>query len=472
MEKKIIFGTDGWRGILDSEINDGTVAIAAQAFADYLINREKKHLIKTAIGYDGRKYSREFAEIFAQVLSGNDIDIHLSNSIIPTPVLSYYVKTMGFSAGVMITASHNPKEYNGIKFKDYYGGPFLTHETIKVESFLKSNPVKSNEENIFQTDFLSIYCNQLERLIDFDLLRRKNLNLLIDSMGGAGQQILENILSKHQISCKTIYKIAKPDFSGRQAEPIEINLAPLKERLQKGNFSFGIATDGDADRCGVMLEDGNWLSAQETILLLSDYLINVKKVSGALVKTSSVTDKLKAFFTASGREVFDVQVGFKYICEKMISADVAFGAEESGGFGYKNHIPERDGILSGLIIAEMLAHSGKQKLSDYLTEKRKQFGKVFYNRIDKHYNNEDRVDKLPELFSHAPKSIAGFKLLGMQEYFSSRGIINGLKLILGERNRWLLIRASETEPLIRLYAEGESDEEVQNILEAGKLFFP
>lgn len=472
MEKKIIFGTDGWRGLLHSEINNETVAIAAQAFADYLISREGKSSIKTAVGYDGRKYSREFAEVFSRVLSGNNICVHLSNSIIPTPVLSYYVKAMRFSAGVMITASHNPKEYNGIKFKDYYGGPFLTEETIKVESFLNCSAVKFNDEIIFQTDFLQIYINQLERFIDFPLLRNKNLNILIDSMSGAGQQLLENVLCKNQINCKTIYKLAKSDFSGRLAEPIEKNLAPLREELLKGSYSLGIATDGDADRCGIMLDDGSWLSAQETILLLADYLINVKKISGALVKTASVTDKLKAFFQTAKREVLDVQVGFKYICEKMISEDIAFGAEESGGFGYKNHIPERDGILSGLIFSEMLAVSGKQKLSDYILEKRKHFGNIFYSRIDKHYPKEDRVDKLPALFLNPPQVIAGFALLGINEYYGSHKVVNGLKFILGKRNRWLLIRASETEPLIRIYAEGESNEELQNIISAGNMFFP
>ncbi len=472
MGKSIIFGTDGWRGIIDAEINKETTAIAAQAFADYLNNREKNKSIKCAVGYDGRKYSKEFADIFAQVLSGSKIVVHLSNSVIPTPVLSYYVKANDFSAGAMITASHNPKEYNGIKFKDYYGGPFLTEETLIVESYLGKSEIKMSHNNILQRDFLSIYYNQLENFINFNLITKGNLNILIDSMAGAGQQVLESILNRHNINCKTIYKIAQPDFDGRMAEPIEKNLTPLSEELQKGNYSLGIATDGDADRCGVMLDDGSWLSAQETILLLADYIVNIKNISGSIVKTSSVTDKLRANFKNREREVYDVQVGFKYICEKMISEDVAFGAEESGGFGYKNHIPERDGILSGLIFCEMLATNGSQKLSEYLMKKRKQFGNIFYSRIDKHYEKVDRIEKLPRLLSNPPNKIAGFKLFGIKEFYSSRGIVNGIKFLLGEKNRWLLIRSSETEPIIRIYAEGESNEEVKNILDSGASFFP
>lgn len=471
MGKNIIFGTDGWRGIIDTEINKETTAIAAQGFADYLINREQNKSIKCAVGFDGRNFSKGFADIFAQVLSGNKIAVHLSDSVIPTPVLSYYVKANGFAAGAMITASHNPKEYNGIKFKDYYGGPFLTEETLIVESYLGKSEIKMSRENILQKDFLSIYYDQIENFIDFNLIAKGNLNILIDSMAGAGQQVLESILKKHNVNCKTIFEIAEPDFCGRMAEPIAVNLNPLSDELQKGNYSLGIATDGDADRCGVMLDDGSWLSAQETILLLADYTVNIKNISGSIVKTSSVTDKLRANFKNREREVYDVQVGFKYICEKMISEDVAFGAEESGGFGYKNHIPERDGILSGLIFCEMLAAHGSQKLSEYLKIKRKQFGNIFYSRIDKQYEKADRIKKLPLLFSTPPNNIAGFNLFGIKEFYSSRRIVNGLKFMLGEKNRWLLIRSSETEPIIRIYAEGESDEEVKNILDAGESFF-
>jgi phosphomannomutase len=250
--------------------------------------------------------------IFAEVLSGNKIKVYLSKSITPTPVLSYFVKVSGLSAGVEITASHNPPKYNGVKFKANYGGPFFTEETHKVEKLIGKSKIIRSEENIVRTDFLPIYLEQIESLIDFEAIRKSNINVLIDSMGGAGDKLIQNILEKYKIKCETIFGESDINFYGRLAEPIEKNLEPLKTKLSNENiYSMGLATDGDADRLGVLLENGEWLSAQETILLLSDYLINVKKLTGHIVKTSSVTNKLEHIFSSVGRNIFEVQVGFK-----------------------------------------------------------------------------------------------------------------------------------------------------------------
>ncbi|MCX6149267.1 MAG: phosphoglucomutase [Ignavibacteriales bacterium] len=466
----IIFGTDGWRGLLDSEMNKKSVSIVAQAFSDYLKNNFKNN-ITAAVGFDGRRLSKEFANIFAKILSGNGIKVFLSDSICPTPVLSYYVKANSLNAGIMITASHNPDIYNGVKFKANYGGPFPTEETLKVEQLLGINSINKNKKNVIEEYFLPVYLNQLEKYVDFEMIKKSGLKILIDSMGGAGQEIISSLLSKYGIESKTIFGKASQDFYGRNAEPIKKNLYPLSKELKKEKiYAFGIATDGDADRCGVMLSNGKWLSAQETILLLTDYIVNTKKISGHIVKTSSVTDKLRSNFETVTRKVYDVQVGFKYVCEKMIEEEVAFGCEESGGYGYKNHIPERDGILTGLILLEMLANSGNNKLSDLVTEKRKQFGNIFYDRIDFDYENEDRIQKLPELYRNPPQLISGFKVKSMYKFFSSRGDINGLKFILEGDCRWLLLRASETEPMVRIYSEGQSDSDVNNLLEQGMQF--
>ncbi|MDP4192185.1 MAG: phosphoglucomutase [Bacteroidota bacterium] len=468
MNDNIIFGTDGWRALLDSEINHQTVKLVAQAFADYINSKNASSKeCKVAVAFDGRKYSNEFAEIFSQVLSGNSILTFLSDKIIPTPALSYFVKANSLDAGVMITASHNPPIYNGIKFKASYGGPFVTEETLKVEKLLNKNAVKSSNDKICKTDFLPIYYRQLEEYIDFKSIQDSGLNILVDSMSGAGQRYLEELLKRHGCSATTIFSQIHEEFSGRSPEPIEKNLIPLKNFLiENPGFSFAAATDGDADRCGIMLEDGRWLSAQYTILLLNDYFVNCKHISGGLVKTSSVTDKIK-LFESPARKVYDVQVGFKYICEKMTSEDIAIGCEESGGFGYKNHIPERDGLLSTLLMAEMLAKSGYSKLSDYFEEKEKIFGQIFYDRIDYKYEFNDRMSKLPDLFKNPPKEICSLKVTGISEFYSSRNIINGLKFNLLGNSRWLLLRSSETEPLIRIYSEGNSNSEVKELLQAG-----
>lgn len=442
----------------------------AQAFASFLVSTsEEKDTLKVAVGYDGRKYSKEFATLFARVLSGNNILTYLSEKTGPTPVVSYYVKNKRLNAGVMITASHNPPEYNGVKFKGSYGGPFKTNDTLRVESLFDHDLIQADEEKLHQIDLRSVYYTNLKRVIDFDLIKESGLSVLIDSMGGAGQQIIETVLDEYEIPAKTIYKIAEPDFSGRAAEPLPQNLIPLSEELKKSEYSLGLATDGDADRLGVMMETGEWLGAQETILLLADYLVNVKKLSGHIVKTSSVTHKLNQF-ADSKRKVISVQVGFKYICDEMLKDNVLFGAEESGGYGYSFHLPERDGILSGLLFTEMLAASGYKKLSQYVNEKRKQYGEIYYQRLDVKYDKEDRNTLLPRLAKAPPASIGGFTINSMEEYMSSRNVINGLKFTLEGETRWVLIRCSETEPMLRLYAEGNSDAESKNLLnEAQKL---
>jgi len=451
----IIFGTDGWRGLLDSEVNSESISIVAQAFADY--NNLKFSDPKIAIGYDGRRNSKRFAEIFAEILSGNGIKVLLSDRVVPTPVLSYFVKENKLNSGVMITASHNPPQYNGIKFKADYGGPFLTDETLEVEKLIGKTTIKKSSNNIEHLNFLLSYVAKLEKLIDFEAIRQSRLKILIDSMGGTGADYLERILLAHNIPAKTIYSPPDEKFYNRLAEPIEKNLDPLKNELIQNEFSIGLATDGDADRLGVMLDNGDWLSAQETILLLADYVINKKHFAGNIVKTSSVTDKLKTLFQTDVRKVIDVQVGFKYITEEMIKSQIAFGCEESGGFGYGIHIPERDGLISALLMVEMLANSGYHKLSEYVNHKRKEFGQIYYSRIDLTYEKEDRINKLPSLFNKNLQKINDFDIKEVKTFLSSRGILNGIKFILEGDNRWLLLRSSETEPIIRIYAEGQGD---------------
>ena len=460
----IIFGTDGWRALLDSEINDDSVSVVAQAFADYLNSNFNNPTC--AVGFDGRKNSKNFADLFSKVLSGNNIKVTLSIGITPTPVVSYFVKHNNHSAGVMITASHNPAEYNGIKFKANYGGPFFTEETHKVEKLLYKSEIKQSKHNIVLEDFTLPYKRQIYRMIDFASLDKSDLSVLIDSMGGAGQTFIQDLLLETDIEVDTIYGEADENFSGRNAEPIEKNLNELSDILRNSEYSLGLATDGDADRCGVILDNGDWLSAQETILILSDYIKNIRQIKGSLVKTSSVTNKLNQFFENDECKVYDVQVGFKYICEKMIQEDIAFGGEESGGFGYKGHIPERDGILTSLLLIEMLSKSGHKKLSDYVKEKRKIFGEVFYDRIDHPYHKSDRNELLPNIFSRHLSKIGQFNVESVHEFYSSRNVINGLKYNL-VNGCWLLMRSSETEPLVRIYAEGNSTAEVKLILSSG-----
>lgn len=464
---EIFFGTDGWRARLGEEMNEETIAVVAQAFAVYLKAQTESSKPSVAIAYDTRLASDTFAKVFSLVLSGNGIDVFLSDQIIPTPILSFAVKNRNCNAGVMITASHNPPEYNGVKFKSSLGGPFSSDETKKVESFLHESSIKKSPKNIKEVNFLPEYINHIETLIHFDKIRTAQLPVLVDSMGGAGLKILEHILKEKGCPIETIYGEKSQNFHGRLAEPIEANLSPLMTHLKKGCYALGLATDGDGDRLGVCLENGIWFSAQKTILLLVDYIKNIRKIPGHIVKTSSVTDKLTINFESSEVRVYEVQVGFKYIADLMIEETIAFGGEESGGFGYGIHLPERDGIFSALIILEMLATSHYQKISEYVNSRLSILGDVFYDRIDYLYDQPDKNRLLPQLSEKECNNLGEFKVTEIKKYYTSRGVVNGLKFIFEGDCRWLLIRSSETEDIIRFYAEGNSNEEVEYILNHG-----
>lgn len=439
------------------------MALAARAFADYLLERESSP--KAAIGYDNRRRSREFAEIFAEVLSGAGVRAFLSNQIIPTPALSYAVAARGFAAGAMITASHNPPAYNGVKFKASYGGPFLAEETRKIERLVGASRVRRDARLVKEVDFRSHYVKRLALLCETESF--PDGPALVDSMGGAGGRVIEDALELLGIRVNTIFAEPREDFYGRAAEPIEKNLAPLAENLRNDKYVVGLATDGDADRLGVALENGEWLSAQETILILADFLVNVKKSPGDIVKTASVTDRLRERFEGDGRRVAETQVGFKYVCEEMLAREAAFGCEESGGYGFRDHIPERDGALSALYFLAAMGAAGARDASELHEAKRAEFGTVFYDRIDFPYDGEDRVELLTRVAENPPDRVEDYAVERFDAYRDARGRVNGAKFALEGGARWLLVRVSETEPLVRLYAEGRDRDEPKRLLDAG-----
>jgi len=466
---KISFGTDGWRGLLDQEVNRASVQRVAQALSVFI--KESGRSKRVAVGYDGRRDSAMLAQAFSEVLSGNGIDVFLSDRVVPTPFVSFATKKICADAGVMITASHNPPNYNGIKFKTTSGSPFLTHQTKEVESLLDVNEVVASKDRIKVADFYVDYINHVKRFINLDIIAASGLKVVVDSMSGAGGTIIEDILKPLGVEVTTIFGTPQEDFSGRLAEPIMKNLSPLSDVLANGDFSLGLATDGDADRLGVMTNKGEFMNIQETILYLADYIKTVKKTPGSFVKTASVTDKLLDEKLFADTQVIDVQVGFKYVAEAMIENYAVFGVEESGGFGLRGHIPERDGILSALLFLEMVAASGLDKLDDFIDQKRNKFGRIFYDRIDFHCHSAKRFAVLDLLAKNAPAIISGHKVLSFQSYQGCDGQINGLKLRLKGNPRWLLLRVSETEPMVRVYAEGQNNDEVSAFLQEGKRLF-
>lgn len=470
--QKIKFGNDGWRALLDEVFTEENLSHVAQAFALYLTSNAL-HEKPVAIGFDGRKNSKQSAELFASILSGNNIAVLLSDVIIPTPVLSYSVVQNNCAAGIMITASHNPSNYNGVKFKGAYGGPFLVEETRNVEALLNNvTEIPHSTKHITVKNFLPEYVEHLKTVVDFGLLKayaqnpKNNPSVLIDSMGGAGKTILEDILVELGWRAQTIFGTPEASFYDRNPEPIEKNLEALQYNTSVTDALLGIATDGDADRCSIVYENGKWMTAQETILALLWHLHTYKQWRGCIITSVSVTDKVRLLAERWGEKIFAANVGFGHITEIMLKEQFLFGAEESGGFGFQNHLPERDGILSGLLMCELIVLSGKS-LQEIMDEIYAVVGKLFYVRKDFSCEQNSWAKISQRLISKEEKTIAHFPVLSKQIYKEGERSV-GVKYFFGD-SHWLLFRASQTEQLIRMYAEGTSQEDVVALLREGEI---
>ncbi len=374
----------------------------------------------------------------------------------------------------MITASHNPATYNGVKFNAAYGGPFISEETRKVASFLQDVPVRERSiDTITQKNFLPEYIEQLRTVVDFDALRsfaadpKNNPSVIIDSMGGAGQTLIEDILNDLGWRAQTIFGAPEPNFYDRRPEPIEKNLEPLFYNVKVTDAILGIATDGDADRCAVCFEDGKWISVQQSILLLLWHLHEYKKLNGAVIKSVPVTDKVRVLAEQWHLPYYDVNVSFQNITDIMMKTGYLIGVEESAGFGIQGHIPERDGILSGLLFCEMIAKSGKS-LHELWEEIKTTVGDLHYQRLDIPAASFDRVELLHHFDHFKPsKNLEEFYIEKVWKLYD-KDTINGVKFLFGN-SRWLLVRASMTEPIIRVYAEGRTDDEMNRLINEGKM---
>jgi phosphomannomutase len=468
----IKFGANGWRAKVGSVFTEENLIRVAEAFSRYLLSKNAAG--KTvAVGYDGRAHSKQYAEKFSNILSVNGITVFLSDAVIPTPMLSFAVRRYSCAAGIMVTASHNPPSYNGVKFKAGYGGPFLAEETEAVHRFL--NEAIENRESpdrVHLKNFLPEYIDHLKTIIDFSALQKyaadpaNTASVMIDSMGGAGKTILEDILVDVGWRAQTIFGTPEENFYDRLPEPIGQNLAPLMYNTEITDAILGIATDGDADRCSIIYEDGAWMTAQENILALLWHLHKNKKWSGAVIKSASVSDKVRVLAEQWHQKVYDVNVGFSNVTDVMLREQFMFGAEESGGFGFQHHIPERDGILSGLMFCEMIAMSGKS-LREIWKEITASTGDVHYGRIDIPGESIDREEALKRCEHYRPSDAMEFYYVLVVRKYHDHDLLNGIKYSFGD-SRWLLVRISQTESMIRIYAEGRNDEEVKLFLEEGK----
>ncbi len=450
--QEIKFGTDGWRGVIGANFTFDNLKILSQAVADFLGAGKT-----VAVGFDTRFLSDKFADTTANILKNNGINVLLSDRAIPTPALSFVVKSRGLDLGVMITASHNPAEYNGFKIKTPSGGAAGSELTTKVEELLGKTAVKLEAENpgkLSKQDFVTEYVKFIRSYIDLKKIKNKKFRIIVDAMHGSGDSFIELILKGSDIRVEFLRNTINPSFGGIRPEPLEENLLELRTRMKKEKFDLGLALDGDADRIAAVASGGVFIHPQKILGLLALHLNQDRRWSGGIVKTivgSTMMDRIADFLKV---KLYETPVGFKYISNLMTTQDIVAGGEEAGGMGVKGYIPERDGTVAGLLLLEMMVYRNKDILK-ILNEMEKQFGRFYYLREDLHL--KDRVELNKDAM---PKELLGSKVIQIKDY-------DGLKLIC-EDESWLMFRASGTEPIMRLYAEAKNLTRSKKLLLLGK----
>jgi phosphomannomutase len=464
---QIKFGTDGWRAVIAEDFNFENVARVAQATADFWkseILNPKSEIFgrepKVIIGFDRRFFSDKFAQITAEVFAGNDFQVVLTPEPTPTPSVSFAVKHLHAIGGVMITASHNPPIFNGFKLKSFYGGSSDSETCKVVESFLDKNPpaIRNPQSAIQISDVRPAHYAALKKLVDFKLIAKSKLRFAHDALFGVGAGCFEQLLAG--TTCKVTTLNGEHDvlFGGINPEPIEKNYARSQKFLRAHPHDICLVTDGDADRVGGMDGHGNYLSTHQIICLLLHHFVVNRKQTGRVVKALTTTSMVDKMCTAYNLPLIETGVGFKYICAEMLKGGVLLGAEESGGIGFPDHIPERDGIAAGLMLLELLA-TEKISVNKVLTKLEKQFGPHCYGRIDAHFPLEKRGVLMEFLQKNPPARLLRSPLAGMKTF-------DGVKFV-AEDSSWLMLRGSGTEPILRIYAEAKSVADVQKLLKLG-----
>lgn len=448
----IKFGTDGFRGIIGDNYTFENLRKIAQAHADSLKERGGKKVI---IGYDSRFMSKDFALVVADVFSSNGFKTVVSKGITTTPTLSLAVKQLRFDEGVMITASHNGYKYNGYKVKGKYGGP-ATEDIIKdIESRIGKSETKAGDGSFKEEDITDIYIERLKSYFDKSIFTQRQIKIVHDPMYATSSGIYNRILEDTFITVEPINSWYNPYFGGHHPEPIDKNLSLLKAKVVATQADIGIANDGDSDRVGVVDEKGEFVSTQILYALLLLHTVRNRKQKGSIVKTVSTTYLADRIAKKEKRKIHKTPVGFKYVADIMLKEKVAFGGEESGGYGFGFHIPERDGILSGLLILEMMNLYSKP-ISEIVKDLFKEFGEAYYRREDLKVEGRQGLDFVQRMKQFEEKEFAGYKISEIDK-------TDGVRIIF-EDDSWILFRASGTEPVLRIYAEAPSPHKVDRLI--------
>ena len=466
----IKFGTDGWRAVIGEDYTFDNVRACAASVAMYL----KKHGLADRgliVGYDARYASEDFADAVAEVVAAQGIKVALTSVLCPTPVVSYSIIDRKAGGGVVITASHNPWRWNGFKYKPDYGGSASPEIVAQLEEALPDlvgRDVPRMEIGAAKAagmvemfDPRPPYLAQLARLIDLDSLKSAGLNVAYDAMYGTGAGYFGALLDGGKTKVTELHGFRNPVFPGMHApEPIARNLGDMEALMAKGGFDVGIATDGDADRVGIADENGNFINQLQVFALLTYYLLEVRGERGAIIKSITTTAMVQRLGEIYNVPVHETQVGFKFLGPKMMETNALIGGEESGGYGFRGHVPERDGILAGLYMLDFIARTGK-KPSELLAELYAKVGPHYYDRLDIAPKEEDRANIWKRAEDARPDTVAGINV-------TARDTTDGFRFSLGDKG-WLLFRFSGTEPLVRIYAEVVGDQSlVQKVLDAGR----
>lgn len=460
---KIKFGTDGWRAIIAQDFTVDNVARVAEGSAKWLLAQSKNPEI--VLGHDCRFAGELFCDTVAKVMCSMGVKVHLAKGFVSTPMISLGTVELKKDLGIIITASHNPPEYNGFKLKGSFGGPLQPSKVSEIEELIPDRcsvaldkvELATFESNgaLQYVDLETMYVDHVKANFDLDAIRKSGLNLAYDAMYGAGQNVLKRILPDMTF----LHCDYNPSFKGQAPEPIHKNLTEFSNLIKNGNFASGLVTDGDADRLGFYDSKGNFVDSHHIILLLIHYLHKYKGLNGKVCTAFSTTPKVAKLCKHYGLEMQTVKIGFKYIAEIMIQEDVLLGGEESGGIAIKGHIPERDGIWMGLTLWEFMAKSGKT-LNDLIEEVYAIVGRFSFERNDLHIKEEIKQRVLENCKSGAYTSFGKYKVSRVED-------LDGYKYFF-ENGDWLMIRASGTEPVLRTYAESDSKDAAFDILNTAK----
>ncbi len=466
MPTAIKFGTDGWRGIIADDFTFDNVRRVGNAIATYVHKNEDagKGLV---VGYDTRFASQRAAEIVSEVLAGSGIAVRLSDDYTPTPALSYAVKNLAATGGVMITSSHNPFNWNGVKYKASYGGSGTPAIMKSIEGELDSPRLERSGGSVTLADFKTSYVSAIKNFVDLKAIQKATFKFAVDVMYGAGRGVLKGIFAESGIDHLEIRGELNPLFPGINPEPIPPHIAMLQETVVRDHFQAGLATDGDADRLGAVAEDGSFVDAHKCFSVILEWLLKRKQWPGEIVRAFNTTRMIDRIAAKYGRKLHECGIGFKYICDLMLERDILIGGEESGGIGIRRHLPERDGILNSLLLANIMADEGKP-LGQLVRDLQQEYGEHHYGRLDLHLSNPVK-DEAMRRANAKPATIGSFRVQRVET-------LDGVKFFLDAPTHgngaeaWVLVRASGTEPLLRIYCEAASPELVSQILKETESF--